>query len=30
VMMLKNLRCPTRMGWVFRNTLWITFYDCHP
>jgi hypothetical protein len=24
--MLKNLRCPVRVVWVFRKTRWVAFF----
>ena len=26
VIMLKNLRCPARVVWVFRKTRWVAFF----
>ncbi|MBN6743474.1 hypothetical protein JKG47_24070, partial [Acidithiobacillus sp. MC6.1] len=26
VFMLKNLRCPVRVVWVFRKTQWVAFF----
>jgi hypothetical protein len=26
VLMLKNLRCPVRVVWVFRKTRWVAFF----